>query len=361
MVKIVKCKAPFNALAINNSNSGMKISSCCVFPVKDNSKEFVTSDELKNSFKTKKFYKACECCTAYTSYDVLKDNNTLQDLHIRFGNNCNAACRTCRNIRYINIDEEKIWKQIELFSYVYKQNINTVKKVVLMGGETTLFAKYIEHILEKILVIDKLSTIIIFTNGNDSNYNFFKMISSYNANNNIQIHISIDGNEQTNHIIRSGCKIENIKKTVKICRELLLNTYTATTVSVLNIFHLSSVITFLKTLNVYKNKGKTKHLLNPLTSPTEYSCNILFKDDLELILKNINENFNVYNEEVTFESIKLYLNQCISSNLTIQEKLKTRMLFFKATRIFDYLHCVDSNLLDIKFQNLNIENWIKKD
>lgn len=237
----MKCKAFFNCLAVKDCKFNV-VSTCCksILSKKDNS--HVSYKSLREMVLKGDYNEHCLKCTAKNIYDDLEDNNTIQHIFYKIGDKCNAICRTCRN-SLISEDYENNYKNLQIFLDLYNNHHKTLKKITIMGGETFLYINELKTILNN---INNDNIEIIFnTNGIILSDEILEIL---NNRGNVIIYFSLDGDYNTNHILRKNCYMEKIIKNIdKVKKYGNIKLKIHHVVSVLNI------INFETNMNYYIN------------------------------------------------------------------------------------------------------------
>lgn len=347
----MKCKAPF---VITNIFSDGSVSCCCNPGARSitNNYKLRYINDIQNDILNNTEKEYCKNCQMYLEYEHLNIENGLYEISFSISSMCNLICRTCRNDKLNYNPKIQLTEHIEKFLDIYETNKNTVKKIVLMGGETSFFIKEIEYILNKI-DHSKVKNLTIFTNGSNKNYNFFNMISKYNKNNNIRIIISIDETPEISSIIRLGNSYNDVMKIIELCRKLKLNTFISSTISVLNISYLNSLIDYLISLNVYNNlKDESFIYFIPVIDPEYFSLKLFKNNILKKYKNNLLEIKYKYNNKINFDQLIKNIDSCVNNKISEYHREHLINLLYGILINFDINHNVNSSILNIEIEEL---------
>ncbi len=282
---------------------------CCKALLHKNNSDLITVEEMKEMFIQNKIPLECENCNVklhinnHSINDVYNEN--IKRLEIQLGRLCNARCRICfLSNDYSNIENHKLDKS--LYESIINKHKDTIEFVNLYGGETFLYEK---EIIDVLSLLNKDTFIHLHTNGTIINKNIINKLLEFNK---IDLKISIDGTNETNHLTRNNCDIVKILefidyfKSIDAFNKLRVNV----TISTLNIFNLNETINYIKSLgfsneniclnfvtnydiyfigNLYPEE-KLK-LYNKITKDKDLLDVIKEKDEFKLLLTLIKEPF----------------------------------------------------------------------
>lgn len=280
--KNVSCVAPFSSLHLSNRSYA-----CCVIDPKinigiDNTKSLNwhfenTNSDLRNEFikyghDFSKYEKCYKCSSRQdgsqnidhnSKADVELDyinNPKLTNLHIKFSNSCNLACRTCDpansnllakenkffNLRQFNSDKSGVIQHIDRNSELYKSilnNLDTLNFVWFSGGEPLLHEEVWE-ILEILYERGYSKNIGFRVNTNGTIKLTEHRLEILNSFKNLEMHVSMDGFEQFAEYIRTGVVWEKWWQNLLTYKNSLKNDsiFINVTISVFNIHILGQLI-----------------------------------------------------------------------------------------------------------------------
>ena len=344
--KTVGCVAPFSSLFINPNGQAFP---CCIYNYSKSKNIDETKDqnwnfdhinkEIRQDFIAKgtdiKTYDNCFGCSSnlnsgqYLQHNLESNNNvdyiqtpTLTNLHLKFSNQCNLACRICEsgcsNLLYTEdllLVENKIrsdtlpilnssLNQDSVLFKSFKDNLHNLNTLYLSGGEPLLHNAVWD--LLKAANDQGCSKNIILkfnTNGtvklNQEKYNILKSFKKVN------MFVSMDGIGKHAEYIRTNVNWDRWVENLRAYKEEFkshLNLFVGivVTVSVYNIHIIDQIFAFF-------NSEAMSFSLNYVHSPLELSIYNLREDVKEYIidkytnaLKGNHDHNYLYNEIIEF-------------------------------------------------------------
>jgi sulfatase maturation enzyme AslB (radical SAM superfamily) len=259
--KSVECIAPFSSLYVTNAKIGLP---CCIIKKKNDDANIDFDKDLNWNFNsTNKFYqdeflsfgndfakyKDCQACylppgveNAATQKDmhnkeIINDldyikNPTVTNLHIKFSNLCNLACRMCdpfsSNLLFkdftefhitddMRIDANKVITNIPKDSVLYKSiidNLSNIRRLWFSGGETLLHDEVWE-ILKSLHNTGQSKNVTLQLNTNGTVKLSSEEIEILKSFKRLILHVSIDGIGNLAEYVRTNLNwnswIENFK------------------------------------------------------------------------------------------------------------------------------------------------------
>ena len=340
--KNVACVAPFSSLFINPNGQAFP---CCVYNYSKSKTVDETQDqnwnfnyinsEIRQDFIIKgadvKAYDNCFGCSSNLNSGQYLDHNrqadvnidyiqnpTLTNLHLKFSNQCNLACRICEsgcsNLLYkedLFLIENKIRPNILAISNTslneesvltksFKDNLHNLNTLYFSGGEPLLHDKVWELLkLANIQGYSKNISLKFNTNGtiklNQEKYDILKSFKHVN------VSVSMDGINEHAEYIRTNVVwdrwVENLreyKREFSNHPNLVLDI--VITVSVYNVHIIDKIKDF------FNNEGLNSGL-NFLHEPDELCIRNLNQDVKDYIINKYNHS-SEYNELIKFISIE---------------------------------------------------------
>lgn len=275
------CPAPWMSMFVHDNTTGM----CCVDREKSKStpEEFLNSKELQNTkieFLAGKSPTRCNTCwnwerqglqsirqyytRLYPECTAGIDIDTklpVKHMELRASNLCNLSCRMCSADNSIEIERE-----IEKNSYLKKwflnntvdqkinntnwqqvlEHVNTLKILVLTGGEPMLIKEYYD-LLDLCVANGKNKDIslIIYTNGSVYNPKFIEKISQFDT---VKINVSIDAVGKTAEYQRYGIGWGTVKQNTIQFAKLDIKLGIHSTVTAYSLLDFSALADFYKEL-----------------------------------------------------------------------------------------------------------------
>jgi molybdenum cofactor biosynthesis enzyme MoaA len=284
----------------------------------------------------------------FDKYQTDFDTVNIQEINVKANNICNLACRSCGPHFSSQWEKEfstviKITKDNLVFEKLKLLDIQSLKKIVIAGGEPTLAQDHVS-LLQMLLQLGHTNVEIrIATNLTSLKYKETDLVSLWQKFPRLILHISIDavGNQAKN--IRSGTDWDSVSNNLDIIVNSGINHYVMTTVSALNIWFLEATVAHLK-----KNHNVRQIEFNPLVGPEELSIQVI-PDEYRYHLKGILDRCTDLGVDVT--QVKTYFN-----NSDHRPDLWTKFLIYNL--ILDHTRKEDFfGSLPIK-KHL-IEQWIK--
>lgn len=366
--KNVNCVAPFSSLHFSN-----KSYTCCVIDPKTGIKIDSTKtldwhfENTNKNFRTQFIehehdfskYKDCVKCSVRQDGSQNLDHNSkadpeldyintpkLTNLHIKFSNSCNLACRTCDPLNsnmlykensvigYYNLGQDKngVIQNVSKTSELYKSildSLDTLNFVWFSGGEPLLHDEVWE-ILEILYERGYSKNIGFRVNTNGTIKLTERRLNILNSFKNLEMHISMDGFDKYAEYIRTGVVWEkwwenlltyknNFKKdsifinvTISVfnihilgqlikmfhSNELNVATNMVFTPSELSIVNLNQKCKdYINELYKDGNLDNVLHFLNqPNSLDTEKVIKFIDRRDLYVVNNNIHKNFKTYQE-----------------------------------------------------------------
>lgn len=280
----IHCKAPFVVRNIFGNGDMC----CCCNPAARTPDGPLKIEDLQNRMLTGDIYEHCRVCTLSKEYDTQQyDTKGLFEISFVIADGCNAVCRTCRDFKQ-PIVMDGVERNMKIFKDLYDKHRKTVNKLCILGGETFLYPNQLLEILD--FIEPTVNDISVYTNGSIPDENLIKLISDKN----ITVNISIDGNDETNHLIRVNCHMDKIKETIGLLNKYNIKYRIVHTVSIFNIADLEKNMDYYSK-NLLDVPANFKNVIfNYVTSPTEYSISSLSYNIRNKLKTTVNKLFVRY-------------------------------------------------------------------
>lgn len=246
---------------------------------------------LRNA-SNEKFNKELDSFAAQTKADGEYQSEKIKSLDIRFSNLCNFKCRTCNEasssawyedlnrleeakvvsgIKYPTQNKEQLWAMLEPM-------IAELEEVFILGGEPFLEPDH--FVFLEMLKAHKREDIRLYYSTNFSTMSFRgkSLFEYWKGFKSVTLSLSYDGVLERAEFIRHG---QNWQKTIEHHRELLkhqdIKFIITPTVSVLNVFHLPEMISYLIEQKMISSGEQVG--LNILDQPDQYNVKILNEEE----------------------------------------------------------------------------------
>lgn len=212
----IYCRAPFIGHCINKCGENF----CCHSYNKNN----LSLNEKRKLMCDGNINDICKICTFKNTFnDEIYDdtfNINLKNYNINDGSvdnfkvgymifcptfKCNAECIMCNTFQ-IGKNENEL---LHIENYYSKENLSTIKTLILQGGEVMMFP-HIFKVIDKL--IPKNCQLCVITNGMFYNDEILEILNTFNK---IHLIFSLDGNSETNDLFRTKTNYNTIIKNMK--------------------------------------------------------------------------------------------------------------------------------------------------
>ena len=298
--KVFMCRAPWVSIAFQPSG---KSGPCCIFDL-DDLREVVSPVEdifaqERTDFLAGKVPDGCKKChfsfletgksyaDTFEKYHTDFDTVNIQEINVKANNICNLKCRSC-GPHFSSLWEEEFGKVIKItkdnlvFEKLKLIDIQSLKKIVIAGGEPTLTQDHVS-LLEMLLELKRTNIEIrIATNLTSLKYKATDLVSLWQNFPKLNLHISIDAVGDNAKNIRSGTDWDSVSENLNIIVNSGIKYSVVPTVSALNIWFLEDTVKHLKT-----NYGVDDIIFNPLFGPEQLNLQVIpveYRDHLNGIL-----------------------------------------------------------------------------
>lgn len=244
---------------------------------------------------------------------------------IRFSNLCNYTCRTCWHGASSSwFEEAKELKNTagdsaiiqnitdyELFFERYQSVFKTAKAFYFAGGEPLIMKEHF-HLVSWLAENNPSVSLRYNTNLSSLTYKNHSLLSLWKKFRKVSILVSLDGIGQGGEYIRKGMNWEKVEANLEaILQQDAIQIQIAPTVSLLNVFHLPEMYTYLKRRF---NLKVGDWYLNFLERPFHYNVKALPAEMKQSLVKHY-DSFDFESEEKKmFQAILDFVNQEDLSN-----------------------------------------------
>lgn len=262
----VQCMGAFSTFELSaNKAHKLQVKGCCtnIFKTAEDDAldiNFVQIDEIREyskSFRLDELLPCKYCGKREEGYIKDTENYIHQNKKIMYliGEHCNARCKICSDYHDPNTCEVDIEESITVIKErVTKQDIDELELLTIIGGETLLYHDKISLLISR-LAEEKLlgnASIKFYTNGSIDPTKFLDMLLSKGlTNNKIIFVLSIDGDFETNHVMRPPCELQTIVKTAAVLEAYGIEYSINHALSIFNIEHVKNNIELY--YSIFKN------------------------------------------------------------------------------------------------------------
>jgi sulfatase maturation enzyme AslB (radical SAM superfamily) len=244
-----------------------KVGPCCAFELED-TQELVlpiekTFVQERADFLSGKVPSGCKKChysyletgksyaDEFETYETDFDTVNIQEINVKANNICNLACRSCGPHFSSRWEEEfapviKITKDNLVFEKLKLLDMQSLKKIVIAGGEPTLAQDHVS-LLQLLQHMKRTDVEIrIATNLTSLKYKEIDLVDLWKNFSKLILHISLDAVGDRASNIRSGTNWNSVSNNLTAVIHSGINYYVMTTVSALNIWFLEDTVQHLK-------------------------------------------------------------------------------------------------------------------
>lgn len=283
------CKAPWVSMAFQPSG---QVGPCCVYDL-DHLVEMAdpptdTFHQLRSQFLDGKIPAGCNKCyqsfletgkSPANGFDQFKtdfQHVAIQEINVKSNNICNLACRSCGPHFSSKWEEEfgtviKITKDNLVYEKLKHIDINTLKRVVVAGGEPTLTQEHVD-VLQNLIDNNRTDVEIrIATNVTSLKYKQIDLLKLWKNFPKLVLQLSIDAVGDKAVAVRSGSDWQSIENNIQAIIDAGIKFYVNITVSALNIWFLEETLNYLKSkFGIHRNI-----IFNLLTGPDYLNLQVI--------------------------------------------------------------------------------------